>query len=66
MLQYGASQIEDVNMHQLGVGQSVKLKIENVHFFLLFCLHIISMNVFHVETGKQTEIIKISRPRAFK
>ena len=31
MLQYGASQIEDVNMHQLGVGQSVKLKIENVH-----------------------------------
>ena len=31
MLQYGASQIKDVNMHQLGVGQSVKLKIENVH-----------------------------------
>ena len=23
-------------------------------FFSLYCLHIISMNVFHVETGKQT------------
>ena len=31
MLQYIASKIKDVNMHQLGVGQSVKLKIENVH-----------------------------------
>ena len=27
---------------------------KNFVFFLLYCLHIISMNVFHVETGKQT------------
>ena len=42
----------------IGRNKVVSKSFLLINFFLLYCLHIITVNVFHVETGKQIFIEK--------